>query len=266
MKRCLFPVFCAIALTALPGALPAADTGVRVTAFDPGAGFDAANRMYEQGHYGEAAAAYERLLQVSGPSPALYFNLGNAWFKAGQNGRAIAAWRMAENLTPRDPSVRFNLHFVRKKVAGTEEPARPAWQRALASLTLNEWSLLAAGALWLWFLLLSCREWRPTLRPALSGYTATAGLCVLFLAACVAGAASLRFQTVSAVVTVHEAIARSGPLEEAKVLHQFRDGVELTVLDVKEMNSDGQKQAWLQVRHGANQTGWVKSDQVTVLR
>src|SRR5262245_35603774 len=40
---------------------------------------------------------------------------------------------------------------------------------------------------------------------------------------------NLQFQTVAAVVGVPEAIVRSGPLDEAKVLFHFRDGTELTV-------------------------------------
>src|SRR5689334_19162351 len=77
--------------------------------------FEEANKLYEQGKYAEAAAAYENLAPAHNGSPALYYNLGNAWFKAGQNGRAIAAYRKAEMLSPRDPNLRFNLNFVRKK-------------------------------------------------------------------------------------------------------------------------------------------------------
>ena len=232
---------------------------------DASAAFDAANKLYEQGQYGQAAVAYQGLTQTGTTSATVYFNLGNAWFKAGQTGRAIAAWRLGESLAPRDPSIRFNLNFARKRVSGTDGQLVPAWQRALCSLTLNEWCALASVALWLWFGLLSCRELRPLLRRALQGYTATAGILVLLLAACVAGAANLQFNTVSAVVIVPEAIVRSGPLDEAKVLHQFRDGVEVTSLDTKELTGDGQKQTWHQVRDSLKRTGWVKSDQLAII-
>ncbi len=230
------------------------------------AAFDAANKLYEQGRFSEAAAGYEQLLRSAPRSETLWFNLGNAWFKAGQLGRAIAAYRQAEQIAPRDPAVRFNLQFARKKVSGSESPAGPAWRRALGALTLNEWTVLASVALWVWFVLLALREWRPALRPALSGYTATSGVVVLLLAGCAALAADLRFNSTSAVVISSEAIVRSGPLEEAKVLHQWRDGVEVTVLDEKDLGLGDQKQGWLQVRDGANRSGWLKSDQVVVIR
>jgi tetratricopeptide (TPR) repeat protein len=227
--------------------------------------FDAGNTFYELGNFKEAITAYERLLQTNPRSDALWFNLGNAWFKAGQIGRAIAAYREAELLAPRDPAVRFNLQFARKKVSGNDSPANPAWRRALGALTPNEWTVLTGAALWLWFLLLALREWRPALRPALSGYTATTGVAVMLLIGCAALAADLRFNTTSAVVLTSEAIVRSGPLEEAKVLHQFRDGIEVTVLDQKDLGAGDQKQVWLQVRDGANRSGWLKSDQVALI-
>jgi hypothetical protein len=227
--------------------------------------FDAANKFYEQGKFTEAAAAYERLLPSTPCSETLWFNLGNARFKAGQLGRAIAAYRQAEQFAPRDPAVRFNLAFARKKVSGSDSPSGPAWQRALGALTLNEWTLLSSAVLWLWFVLLALREWRPALRPALSGYTATCGVLVLVLVGCTALAGRLRFNTIAAVVVATEAIVRSGPLEEAKVLHKFRDGLEVTVLDQKDFGTGDQKQVWLQVQDTANRSGWLRSDQVALM-
>src|SRR5206468_4104202 len=86
--------------------------GIEVRAGDFSGAFDAANKLYEQGNYPAAAAAYEQLIQSGQRSETLYFNLGDAWFKAGQLGRAIAAWRQAEFLSPRDPALRFNLQFI----------------------------------------------------------------------------------------------------------------------------------------------------------
>lgn len=226
--------------------------------------FDAANKLYEQGRFAEAAAAYAKQVEAAPSSPTLRYNLGNAWFKAGQTGRAIAAYREAERLAPRDPDVRFNLQFARKKVTGSEAAAGSLGARALAALTVNEWTMLAALAFWIWMLLLAVREWRPGWRGAVSGYTATAGMVAVVLAGGVAGAASQRNRA-EAVVCVPEAIVRSGPLEEAKVLHQWRDGVEVGILDRKELSLGEARQSWVQVRDAAGRAGWLKSDQVVQL-
>src|SRR5260221_5363147 len=122
--------------------------------------FDAANNLYEQGKFTDAVAAYERLIETGTVSTALYYNLGNAQFKSGQIGRAIAAYRRAEELSPRDPDVRANLQFARDQAQGPSFSPN-AWQRWLSKLTLNQWTLLATGSLWLWFILLAALQWRP---------------------------------------------------------------------------------------------------------
>jgi hypothetical protein len=221
--------------------------------------FDQANKLYEQGKYAEAAAGYEAMIHSGATSPTLYFNLGNACFKAGQKGRAIAAYRQAETLAPRDPSLRFNLQFVRNSVSGRDTVPGTRWQRWLATLTLNEWTALAAGAFWLWFLLLALREFRPAWRKTLSGYTTAAGLAAVLLAACLGAAAFEQANTRSAVVIVPEAIVRYGPLEESQVFYQLRDGMEVSVLDEKQISGN---EAWLQVQDNAHRVGWLKRDQV----
>ncbi len=128
--------------------------------------FDAANKLYEEGKFTAAVSAYEKLLQSGQASAALYFNLGNAFYKSGQIGRAIATYRQAELISPRDPDLRANLQFARKQIQSpTLLPGR--LERWLSRLTLNEWTLLAAGAVWLWLLLLAALQWRPSLKPAL---------------------------------------------------------------------------------------------------
>ena len=102
IQRFLFLLFFLIAVP-----LPAAP---------PNAEFEQANKLYEQGKFKEAAAAYQTLIDRGAESPTIYYNLGNAWYKAGQNGRAVAAYLHTERLAPRDPNVRFNLNFVRNKV------------------------------------------------------------------------------------------------------------------------------------------------------
>src|SRR6266568_2887882 len=130
----------------------------------PSAAFDAANKLYEQGKFADAAGDYEKLLQTGQASEAIYFNWGNALFKSGQIGRAISAYQQAERIAPRDPDVRANLQFARNQVSGpTLLPDRLS--RWLGNLSLNEWTVLASGAIWLWLLLLTLRQGRPALRP-----------------------------------------------------------------------------------------------------
>lgn len=218
----------------------------------PAAAFEAANKLYEEGKFADAATAYEKLAQSGQVSAALYFNLGNACFKSGQIGRAIAAYRAAQQITPRDPDLRANLQFARNQTpAPTLSLSR--WQRWLGRLTLNEWTLLAAGAVWLWLLLLAVLQWRPTLRPALRSYVFSLAALAVLLCACVAAALGETRFTRIAIVVAREATVRYGPLAESPAAFTVHDGAELRVLD--------QKDEWLQVSAGPRRIGWLRRDQ-----
>lgn len=232
-------------------------SAITACAADFSASFEQANKLYEQGKYDEAAAAYQALLQRGAVSPVVYFNLGNAWFKSGQTGRAIAAYRQAEHLAPRDPNVRFNLQFARKKVTGTDVRAGVDWLR---NLTLNEWTWIAIAAYWIFFVLLVLRELRPAWRASLRGASVLAAVAFLLSAGLLL--AAYRAPTTSAVVVSPNAVVRYGPLDESQVFYQLRDGSELTVLDRKRT---GENQTWLQVRDSSRRIGWLKQQEVIVL-
>ena len=218
--------------------------------------FDQANKLYEQGKYSEAAAAYGQLVQSGHASATIYFNLGNACFKAGQPGRAIAAYRHAERLVPRDPDVQANLNFVRKRINESAPPSN--WrQRLLSRLTLNEWTVLASASLWIWFILLAARELRSEWRKRFRIAVVTAAIATCALTLCSGLAWFDQLTTRSAVIIVPEAVVRYGPLEESQSAFQLRDGAEVIVLD--------EKGDWLEVRDSARREGWLRRGQVTLL-
>ena len=241
----LFLLMPVLALTALAFNLHAADADSR---------FGSANKLYEEGKYSDALAAYDQLLHDGNVSEALYFNRGNALFKLGQTGRAIASYSQARDLAPRDPDVLANLQLARTRARGGQPYHPGLWRAWLARLTLNEWTILAAGSLWLLFLLLALGQWRAPLRPILRNYVVIAGVAVVVLGACFGIALNEDYFTRTVVVIAGEADVRNGPLDEAQSIYKVRDGIELQVLD--------QKDDWLQVVDPAQRAGWLRRDQV----
>ena len=161
--------------------------------------FEGANRLYEQGKFADAVAAYENLLPTDSASPTIHFNLGNAFFKSGQLGRAIASYRRAEQLAPRDPDVRANLQFVRARVAGpTAPPGR--WQEWLGRFTVNEWTAPACVALWIFLLLLAARQLRPAWKHSLRVPVWASAAVTVALGLCLAAALAVRSSSHSAVL------------------------------------------------------------------
>jgi len=234
----------------LPVAVMAADGGT--------AAFEQANKLYEQGKFAEAATAYEKMIAGGQASTAVYFNLGNAFFKDGQLGRAILNYRRAEWLSPRDPDLLANLAFARKVANGGTPEDPNYWQQFIGKLNLNEWTVLTMTAWWLWLIMLGMALWEPKWKTPLRTYRVLAcagGVCLTIFAW---AAARDRLETNPAVVTTKEAVIRYGPLPESRSFFTLHDGAELRVLD--------QKGEWLQVADSAQRIGWLKQDQVTLLR
>jgi len=225
-------------------------------AADVTAEFSAANKLYAEGKFADAAAGYEKIMATGAQSPALLFNYANAEFKAGHLGKAIAAYRRTGQWSPRDDEIRANLAFVRNQVQGaTVREGR--WQSWLGMLSLNEWTLLAAGAFWLTLLLLASGQIRPALAPKLRSLMRLAVVVMVFFGAGLSlqGVNHLSRQT--AVVISAEVTARSGPFDWEQIAFTLRDGAELRVLD--------RHDNWVQVADGAGKIGWLNRKQVEVL-
>ncbi len=220
--------------------------------------FAQANKLYEEGKFSQAAAAYDGLLRGGHLSPAIYFNAGNAWFKAGQMGRAIYAYRRAEEMAPRDPDIRANLEIARNQ-AGTSTAVLPGtrWTRWVERLTLNEWTAAAAAGAALFFLFLTARQLSPAFGKAAGGWPVVLAALSVWLLACLAMSVEQRLLEKSSIVLVSEAVARRGPMDISQSAFTAHDGAELMVLA-----QDGD---WLKVSDAANHIGWLPQKDLALM-
>jgi tetratricopeptide (TPR) repeat protein len=228
----------------------------KVFAADVSTDFSAANELYAEGKFADAATAYENILRSGATSPALLFNAGNAEFKAGHLGRAISAYRRAELLAPRDSEIRANLAFVRNQVQGATG-RESFWQNWLGNLSLNEWTIFATIAFWLTFILLAAKQLRPALATKLKSTTWIFAALTIFFGTILGVQAANHLSKQTAVVISAQAMARSGPFDDAQNAFMVRDGAELSVLD--------RRDDWVQVADGSGKTGWLQNKQIEIL-
>ena len=131
---------------------------------------------------------------------------------------------------------------------------------------MNEWTLLAAAALWIWFALLAVGEVRAEWRRSLRGYTALMGFVSASLAGCLAAAIHSQEGIVEAVVVTSTAVVRQGTFDESPSVYQLHDGMEVRVLDRLSHGETDKGQEWLEVRNASKRKGWLKSDQVILVK
>jgi hypothetical protein len=225
-------------------------------ASDVTANFSAANQLYAEGKFPQAAKGYEVMLNSGVVSPNLLFNDGNAELKSGNLGRAIAAYRRAALLAPRDVDVRANLNFARNQVQGANF-SQSHGEMMLGALTLNEWTALAVIAFWMTFGLFTAMQLRPAWKNVLRGVARGAVVATVLLCVCLGVAANIHFSKQVAVVVLPDAVSRSGPFSDAQNAFAVHDGAELAVLD--------QRNGWVQVADNSGRSGWIQDSQIEVL-
>ncbi|MSU36300.1 MAG: hypothetical protein EXS36_14630 [Pedosphaera sp.] len=226
---------------------------------DVGAEFAAANQLYEQGRFSEAASAYEKLIERGTDTTGLHYNLANARYKAGQPGAALAHWRLAESANPRQPDLALNLQFARANVPALRRSALEPWEGWVRHLTLNEWTALSLISVWLWTAILVVIRLRPVFAAGLRGYTLVAAMVTLLSLLGLGSSAWSRFVRPLAVVISKDAPVRYGPVEESKVTFTSTEGTEARLRE--------SRNGWhrISLPDGRNQ-GWIRSGTCIVVR
>src|SRR5438477_12394015 len=112
------------------------------------ADFLKANQEFSQGHFKEAISGYEALVQTHEWSANLFYDLGNAYFRIGDFGRAILNYERALALDRHHPEATANLQIARDEARSLE--LQPSWpERYLQFASVNQYSIIAAGAFWI---------------------------------------------------------------------------------------------------------------------
>lgn len=76
-----------------------------------------ADAAYEQGRYQEAVAQYLELAQSLQENADVWYRLGNAWFRIGNERNAAAAYERSLDLEPANPRAWHNLAIAQHRQA-----------------------------------------------------------------------------------------------------------------------------------------------------
>lgn len=89
--------------------------------------FAEGNRLYREGDFAGAVAAYGSVAEGGFESAALYYNLGNAHFRLGEIAPAVLNYERALRLDPGSDDIRANLALVNQRLQDRIEPLPRFW-------------------------------------------------------------------------------------------------------------------------------------------
>jgi hypothetical protein len=127
-------------------------------------------------------------------------------------------------------------------------------QRLLGHLTINEWTMLASGAIWVLLTTMAVLQWRPAWRRGARSWLAGLAVAAGVFCVCVAASIFQNHTEKTVIVVARDVVVRHGPLDESQSAFTVQDGAELRVMD--------QKDEWLQVSDGGTRLGWLRRDKV----
>jgi tetratricopeptide (TPR) repeat protein len=209
------------------------------------------NRLYAEGDFRGAAAAYGGAAETGWTSPDLELALGAAYFEAGETGRAVLHFERARRLAPRDPDIQHNLRLARERANAESSRLAPAD-------TAARWLSSTVGAGVLVALLFVCylaalglvgyRLWRGSPMPWLRRTLLVLVPLGLFVTVAAVGAARYDAQP-RAVIVADAADVFADPSATSAATATVAEGSVLTVLDTRGR--------WHAVRLPDGGRGWV---------
>lgn len=209
------------------------------------------NRLYAEGDFRGAAAAYEGAAETGWTSPDLELALGAAYFEAGETGRAVLHFERARRLAPRDADVQHNLRLARERA--NAEPSRlPPADAAARWLSTYIGAGVLVALMFVCYLvvlgLVGYRLWKSAPMPWLRRALLVLVPLGLFVTVAAVGAARHDAQP-RAVIIADAADVYSDPSSTSAATATVPEGSVLTVLDARGR--------WRAVRLPDGSRGWI---------
>ncbi len=227
--------------------------------------FNQATEHYNKGEYAQAIKNYEDILGNGEHSAALYFNLGNCYYKLNEIGSSIYFYEKALLLKPNDSEILNNLRYAQNmRLDAIEEMPKTDLGRLYTNfvnmLSFDQWAYSAIFLIILFVLLYLAYFF---LRYATQKRLAfIVSIFSLILGAFCVLIAYLQYQNFKkdnpAIIYSPEVKITSEPNNNSEVVFTLHEGTKVNVLE--------QLNDWKKIRLADGKTGWLKSDNLKLLK
>lgn len=240
----------------------------------------AADALYSEGKYREAAEAYLTVAEIDGTSATLFYDIANSFAQTGDLGNAILYYSRAKRLDPGNKQINNNLNYFLSKVedsnraelrgkkisvAPDPETFFQSCHRIIAAdVRSNTWAILAAAC---FIICLACVAVYLFCTPVLLRKTGFFGAIIVFCLSVVFVvfafmSAGYHDSHDKAVLMAYKTPLLLEPSSDSKpASSQICQG---TILDIvaEETSIDGSP-AWYKVRLNSDIEGWLRASDIT---
>lgn len=224
---------------------------------DPEALLKRGNEAYAKNQYGEAASAYQRVLDAGYQSAAVYFNLGNAHYKLAELPEAILNYEKALKLSPGDADIQLNLQLANLKITDRIEAVPEFfltrwWKEFVLFIPLSALSVFIVICAIAGFILLIVYLYLTKVWPKkMAFYSGVVLLSLGSLFLVMAGVQSHYLNSgQEGIVFSGAADVKSGPDDKQKTLFVIHEG---TKVNIREQDDD-----WIKITLANGNGGWIK--------
>jgi tetratricopeptide (TPR) repeat protein len=219
--------------------------------------FAKADQAYSEGHYEEAAAGYQELVNSGHWNANVFYNLGNAHYRLGKFGQAILNYERALALEPRHPEADANLRLARDEARALELRKDPI-ERYAGIVTEKQWAIAGAAGFWIALFLAA--------HLLLSGKRSPARISLIGAGLVLAAVSVFAIMTLEngtsgralAIVTGKDVAARIATADSAQTVLALPAGSAIKVLS--------ERGDWLYAALPNDQNGWIPASAVERVR
>ena len=220
--------------------------------------FAQANEAYNEANYGKAVESYMQILDKGQHSAALYYNLGNAYYRLNQVAESIYFFEKAKQLAPENQDIKINSAFAQNMTIDAIEPLPQSQLTLLQTkifslLTLDNWSKLTLGLLWLFALSFLGYLFTQSTDVKRNLFFLSTAFLILFI-----GTFGITFskdskskQTQYAILISKQIDTWSEPNQQGDLLFILHEGTKVQVLD--------SLAEWQKIRIANGSEGWLRN-------
>jgi len=218
------------------------------------------NEAYRAGHYEEARAAYQNLVEQA-PCAAAHYNLANADCRRRRLGQAIPHYEKALRFDPRNSDIQSNLDHARAQIKSkqpeveTDFLTRIVWS-TLTRISMSECCKIFTIFVWIFTSLLTVGILNRRLRLRKWLFLMTLPAAVMVLAAVILlGFKLYEFEALTpGVVLEAEVSALAGPAEGQTRKFVLQEGHKVFIVD--------HRPGWCRVALQTGANGWVRTESI----